>query len=73
MAAYTAARLRIRDELSASTGPELRAELEAALAAFKKEAGRSAEAGCCLNSPSLLVVTALFNGQQPISAPSTNL
>jgi hypothetical protein len=37
MASYIAALLRIRDELSTSAGPELRAELEAALAAFTKE------------------------------------
>jgi hypothetical protein len=37
MAAYIAALLRIR--LSASTGPELRAELEAALAASTKRRG----------------------------------
>jgi len=40
-----------------AAGPELRAEIESALAAFTTELQAAHPKGCCLNGPTLLVVT----------------
>ena len=59
------------ESLSSYAGPELRAELQSALAVFTVTAGCASEAGRCLNGVPLLVVTSRSSRFLLVNAPLT--